>query len=399
MSMNSVQSVKEREKCCGCGICAAVCPVGAIALGIEQNGRSEPRIADNCVSCGVCLAVCPQYKPEAENEEEKTSAVKAIEQGEVLECRLVRTKDQEILRDATSGGFVTTLVQSLLQNSDYESAFLVDSSNYGGVVQTRRVEAGDDLASTQKSRYIQIAHTEELAYILSHREEKIILVGTPCYFQGFLKVVDRNGLNRDNYLLIGLFCDRTMTAHVWDYFDRVFADGSLEAMYFRSKEKNGWPGDALLFLENGEKIELPRAERMDIKDYFMPRCCLDCMEKLNVCADFSVGDDYITGKAGGLGGNTLLIRTDRAAVLWEHYKELFEYQNCSVEEVTRSQHLTKRERDLQKNRAMRLERIHMGENAQYDAIRKQVLARRKKNASFTCRVLSRCKRTIKNLVN
>ena len=386
--MDSVQLVKDGEKCCGCGICAAVCPVGAITMGIEQNGRSEPCIADKCVSCGVCLALCPQYKPEVENGEER-----------LLDCKLVKSQNPEILRNATSGGFVTTLVQSLLQNSDYESAFLVDSSNYRGVVQTRRVDAGEDLASTQKSRYIQIAHTEELAYILSHREEKVVLVGTPCYFQGFLKVVDRYGLNRNNYLLIGLFCDRTMTAHVWDYFDSVFADGSLEAMHFRSKEQNGWPGGVTLFPGNREKMELPRAERMNIKDYFMPRSCLDCMDKLNAGADFSVGDDYITGKNGGPGGNTLLIRTNRAAAIWERYKKLFEYRDCSIGEVIKSQHLGQRERDLQKNRSMRLDRIQMGENGEYDAIRKQVLVQRKKNTNFVRKVLSRCKRSIKKLIN
>lgn len=388
--MNSVQQIKEKEKCCGCGICAAICPVGAIRLEIEQNGRCEPCISDSCVSCGACLTTCPQYKFDAEKNTE-SKAEKVI-------CKLVRTKDAVLLHNAASGGFVTTLVQALLQNSDYAAAFLVDSSRYGRVIQTRRVKAGDDLASTQKSRYVQISHTEEIAYILQHKEEKVILVGTPCYIRGFLKVVEQYGLNRDNYLLIGLFCERTMTTHVWDYFDKVFAHGALEALHFKSKVGSEWPGDIRLFLKDGEQLQVPRVERMDIKDYFMPRCCLDCMDKLNAGADFSTGDNYVTRRSGGPGGNSVIIRTDRAAALWERYKDLYEFRDCSMEDILKSQYINDRKKEL-KRWAMQMDKIQMGENGEYDAIREQVLVRRKKNSNIVRKVLSRCKRSIKKLIN
>lgn len=48
----------DQEKCLRDGICANVCPTGAIA--IEQDGYPVigPR-ADHCVLCGHCVAVCP----------------------------------------------------------------------------------------------------------------------------------------------------------------------------------------------------------------------------------------------------------------------------------------------------------------------------------------------------
>lgn len=45
-----------QEQCIQCGICAKVCPVGALSLG--ANGIEEP-FPQACISCGHCVAVCP----------------------------------------------------------------------------------------------------------------------------------------------------------------------------------------------------------------------------------------------------------------------------------------------------------------------------------------------------
>jgi len=408
---NSVQQVWESGMCSGCGICAAVCPKGAVTHGLYEDGSCGPHINDNCVNCGICKKNCPQtHRLLEESEDTEKNAESA---GRALSCYLVKSSNKEILRNGTSGGFVTTLVAALLESGEYLSAFCVDAENYSGVVNSRRIKKGEALFTAQKSRYVQVAHTDEIKYILEHREERVILVGTPCYLQGFGRVVEQYGLDRNNYLLVGLFCDRTMTARVWDYFDRIFAGGKLQGIHFRSKEKGGWPGDVKLICSDGEKM-ISRRERMDVKDYFMPEACIYCADKLNREADFAVGDDYVTAGKDPEGANTVILRTPRAQEIWNRVKELFEYSDCSMEQIATSQHLEKRRKnDLYRNLKKQilqgkvvendsvyadyealLKKISLGAEGKYEEIYSEILRQRKKKSGIAYRIFRRLKRRL-----
>ena len=50
----------EREECCGCTACMAVCPVRAISMEPDEEGFEYPVVdAASCVGCGKCVATCP----------------------------------------------------------------------------------------------------------------------------------------------------------------------------------------------------------------------------------------------------------------------------------------------------------------------------------------------------
>lgn len=49
-----------KEDCCGCSACYAICPKNAIKMEEDEEGFEYPKIIrQKCVSCHLCLLVCP----------------------------------------------------------------------------------------------------------------------------------------------------------------------------------------------------------------------------------------------------------------------------------------------------------------------------------------------------
>ena len=58
MEKKNITSIS-KEFCCGCSACAAICPVDAIEMKLDQHGFYYPMAqADCCIDCGQCLNVC-----------------------------------------------------------------------------------------------------------------------------------------------------------------------------------------------------------------------------------------------------------------------------------------------------------------------------------------------------
>lgn len=49
----------QKEECCGCSACFAVCPVDAITMEPDEEGFLYPMVnGDKCIRCYQCMEVC-----------------------------------------------------------------------------------------------------------------------------------------------------------------------------------------------------------------------------------------------------------------------------------------------------------------------------------------------------
>lgn len=336
MEYGSVSDVARAGLCCSCGLCEAVCPVGAVSLA-EHGGSWVPEV-EGCVGCGRCVEACPgssaSWDPSLPIADQLA--------GPCLLAASAWSRDASVFSNAVSGGVATQLVSGLLSSGDYDAAFLSGPAVPGGRVDAAPYRAGDDLAPTQKSKYVQVSHAGTLRYMRSHPGERLVVVAVPCAVRGLLSAVDLFHLDRENYLFIGLFCDKTMRYGVVDYLSSLGKEGVVASVDFRSKEPSGWPGGVVLHYPDGSSTPLPRERRMEVKELFCPERCLYCLDKLNVLADISLGDDYTGDGANPGGANSVVVRTERGMRAWGACAGEIDSIPSSLSAVSESQGLGRR---------------------------------------------------------
>lgn len=337
--MDTIEKTVSDALCISCGICVANCPTNCITMKRKDSQYLPEVNLEKCVKCGLCRKVCPSgkmcdYDGKIKIEDYLLGNYKAI--------YCAKTNDTKVLRQASSGGVTTQIVLKLLELGEYSSAFLLSGYSCDELLQTKRFANGDDFSSTFKSRYLTVSHENSIRYLIEYPDEKVILVATGCVVSGILNTIKYRKLNRNNYLIIGLFCDGTMHYGVDDYFSshKINKGRKLKDLYFRTKEVAGWPRDVRLVYDDGSYQNLPAKERMKLKSYFMPERCLYCQDKLNLNCDIAVGDNYIKANADSDGVSSVIIRTERGERIWEMYcKDTFSWHCDSEAELVQSQKL------------------------------------------------------------
>lgn len=344
MVEKTVKYTVQSGLCCGCGICKGICPVKCISWG-TKNGLYVPNINDSmCVNCGLCASVCPglshSYEPRKTAEETVT--------GTVLACFNAWSKVPELRHISASGGVISTVVRRLLLSGKYDGAFCLDSYDYREQLKTKLFTAQSiESCNMPKSRYLAVSHEDAVIYIKKNRDQRLIFVGTSCAVRALQAVIKKLNLNREQYLFIGLFCDKIFNYNVLQYFENTYAHGAkLKALHFKNKESGGWPGDMKFFPENGEAFYVPITERAKTKDYFMPERCLYCVDKLNVDADISLGDNYTDKNSSPLGSNSVIIRTKRGMDAWSEVFLELEAHPVEIADIQKAQGIEARLNNL-----------------------------------------------------
>lgn len=348
MKNTIVESTIEQGLCTSCGVCNVICPQNCIEYSLIK-GQYLPQIDEKrCVSCGKCKDVCASPVVDFEDFSKTTQEVNDLITGDIIDIYNLASKNYDILREATSGGAVTTIVEYLLNNNIYDIAFLIDTFQYDHFITTEPFWFNKKIAKSQKSRYISVSHQKMLQYACENYNKKIIVIATSCAIHTIENFIKINQLNREKFLFLGLFCDRTLNYNVFEYFKNISSKKKLlKNLYFRTKEKSGWPGNVKLEYTDGTFQFLNAEERMVVKDYFQLERCLYCLDKLNRDADISFGDnytgDYMDKEAGE---NTVIIRTTLGKNIFQITNDLFHLKKINKQILRESQHLDIRKENI-----------------------------------------------------
>ena len=339
MNNQTILTTVQNNLCISCGICKGICPKSSIT-DTRRCGMFFPEIDEkSCINCGLCADVCPGLGHEYLS---KSTAVETVT-GDYLDCFNAWSLDPVLRHVSASGGIVSAVVKTLLESGEYDAVFTLDTYDYRERLKTRHYTADEfcrdwEQSSTPKSRYLPVSHEETAAYIKNHREERLIIIGTSCGVRGILAAIEKLRLPREQYLLIGLFCDKVFNYNVVQYFnDKYSPDIPVEKFHFKNKESGGWPGDMKFYPTGKAPFYVPLADRAKAKAYFMPERCLYCVDKLNVCADISIGDNYTGQDESALGSNSVVIRTSKGVQAVEKAKDALELRTIDISMIQKAQ--------------------------------------------------------------
>lgn len=337
--MKTVAFTVDNGLCCSCGICKGICPQTSIFYRLE-HGLYLPDInSATCVECGLCTAVCPGLK----HSYETMSSAEATVTGPIKATYNAWSRDPELRHVSASGGVISTIIRKLLEAKMYDGAFCLDSYDYREPLKTRLYTSDEvttcwNQSNAPKSRYLPVSHENALAYMKANRKSRIILVGTSCAVRGLQSAIHKLNLKREQYLFIGLFCDKVFNYNVISYWqDRYCSGQPLTALHFKNKESGGWPGDMKFFPQDRAPFYVPLADRAGAKAYFTPERCLYCVDKLNACADLSLGDNYTGKDESELGSNSVIIRTEAGVAAWNAAINELEIRDISIRDIQNAQ--------------------------------------------------------------
>jgi len=347
--MKNVEKTRQLDLCVSCEICSAVCPNGAIKME-SKFGQFLP-VIDNekCLNCGMCLEFCPGINIDPLNLKSKEVSNNIFED-HCLESYTAFSNNLNIRKKSTSGGLITTLVVELIKNKEFEKAFVLPTNlSDNELARIKATNKIDEVLKSSKSKYIPVSVYNVIEAFKKNKDLKCVIVGTPCQFYGIKRFLIKNRISEKNVLFLGLFCDKTFNFNIIKYFKENYAKPNEKIIRFdfRTKDKDGWPGNSKVYFNSGRKIIVNRKIRIQLKSFFQLNRCLFCVDKLNRKADISFGDCYIKNEDSYYGKSSVIVRTEKGKIIFDKYLNLFTLKKEDLRRIEESQKVLNKIKNLE----------------------------------------------------
>ena len=341
----TIARVVARDLCHGCGTCVSLCPLAAIALTRDdRRGIYIPQIDFTiCNQCSICLQVCPGHSVDFDQLNEYAFSEKSGDSilGVHINCYSGYSADKKLRYNGASGGMVTTLLLSALEDRLIDGA-LVTRMNENNPLEPEPFIARtrEEIISAARSKYCPVPANIALREILD-KEGKYAVVGLPCHIHGIRKSEQVNKTLAARIVLhIGIFCGYTYSFLATDYLlsQQGIHKEDVKAIDYRGE---GWPGGASVHLPNGRKIFIPTFELYKTLELsFTPWRCLLCCDGAAELADISCGDAWLPEFSDDKSGTSVIVsRTPRAEAMLKQVAErgLSELKGIGASMVAQSQ--------------------------------------------------------------
>ena len=279
-------NISDKEKCCGCGACAASCPVKCIEMTRDGQGFFYPAAdAARCTGCGKCDSVCPvPIWDEKENKPLFPDAFAAY------------SKNPENRMQSSSGGLFGEIADMVLSDGG-----IVFGAVYDGVSSVRHTAAvsEDGIAPMRGSKYVESDLRGVFGQVLNELDngKEVLFSGTPCQIAGLKAFLGRE---YERLFCLSFICNSVASpAVLGEYISDIEARKKKRAVAVTFRDKStGWLNYASSFavtLEDGEIYREKGGEclfktALVNRIITRPICSVCPFRKYERAADITLGD-------------------------------------------------------------------------------------------------------------
>lgn len=281
--------------CCGCGACAAKCPVSAIRMLPDKAGFLYPSIDDTiCVGCGQCDVVCPRLHPREADRLQSAYWSKSNNADEILK--------------SSSGGLFALLSHDVL-----DAGGIVAGASWScdfSAVEHRAVGAEKDLDSLMRSKYVQSRISRDVYKEIKDAVSsgsRVLFSGTACQIAAIVSYLG-DLANKDTFLSVEVACHGVPSPLLWAKWasavEARHSGSRLTDVNMRQKS-SGWASYSVEYrFEKSCDGSVHTAVVPFTKDWYMKAflvnaslrpSCFNCTAKRSCGADITLGDYWGIG--------------------------------------------------------------------------------------------------------
>jgi len=321
--------VLKNDYCCGCGVCAGVCPQNALEIRFNEYGEYRPYLTGECTDCGLCSAVCPYVDDNANEDElgkilfEETPHIKhTVETGYYLDTFVGYFADPQLRWNCASGGMATWLMEKLLRQRDVDAVLCVSPNDDSDPLFRYMIcRSTDDVRKCSRSCYYPVTTQEVLSFV-NCNEGRYAIIGLPCVCKAIRLAQQKSPRIRDRIkYVVGLACGQTKSKGFVEYICALGGGDPhrLSKVEFRVKDASRRASDfGLRFTctnENGSTRQntIFWTQGMNyvwLDRYFTLNACNFCDDVFADCADVVFMDAWLPEYRYDPRGHSLVLTRD-----------------------------------------------------------------------------------------
>lgn len=323
MNVNDTSAIRA---CTSCQMCGAVCPMGAIAIALNEDGFYRPVIdVEKCIDCSLCVRSCYKFD----------DTIRITEDVNKYNLIAAWAKNSDVRRQTTSGGIADVMVRELISQG-YKCVGVGYDTKHNcakGCV----AETVEQTVAFRGSKYIQSLSVDAFKEVVKEsKTQKYAVFGLPCQIYAIDRYLRTRGC-RDSHLLVDLYCHGCPSLNVWKkYINEIVAKHNAKSVLsvnFRSKVR-GWGNFYVVVVVEGVSYPIevvsPRIKdgfyEMFFSDLVLNDSCPDCELRSTLeYADIRLGDFW--GKSYVMnhqGVSAVTVMTEHGGRIMDSIKPLLE---------------------------------------------------------------------------